>query len=98
MGEGRYGMEALQILEQKIATLIESKRRDIGIISDLKDKNDNLHKEIIQLKDQLEKIENSLLLRHQNIEELNQERELTKMAVDDLIKSIVLLVDQEPQQ
>ncbi|MFA6065962.1 MAG: hypothetical protein WC707_02155 [Candidatus Babeliaceae bacterium] len=91
-------MEALHILEQKIAHLIESKRRDIDLIKELKDKNDILSQEVFQLKNHLEKVENSLLLGHQNLEELNQEKELTKIAVDDLIKSIVLLVDQELPQ
>lgn len=48
-----------------------------------------------QLKKQVEKLEDTLLVRHQSIEGLNQEREFTKMAVDDLIKSIDILVEQE---
>jgi Asp-tRNA(Asn)/Glu-tRNA(Gln) amidotransferase C subunit len=48
----------------------------------------------------VEKLENTLLVRHQSIEGLNQERELTKMAMEDLIKSIDMLVgtEQEHQQ
>ena len=51
-----------------------------------------------QLRKQVEKLEDTLLVRHQSIEGLNQERELTKMAVDDLIKSIDILVEHESQQ
>ena len=46
----------------------------------------------------IEKLEDSLLTRHQNIEELSTERELTKMAVDDLIKSIDTIVNREHEQ
>ncbi len=73
-------MEALQILEQKIARLIESKKQDVDLIIELRAEN-------ARLKDQLEKLENSLLVHHQ-----------TKMVVDDLIRSIDLLVEQESQQ
>jgi predicted dinucleotide-utilizing enzyme len=73
-------MEALQILEQKIARLIESKKQDVDLILELRAEN-------ARLKDQLEKLENSLLVHHQ-----------TKMVVDDLIRSIDLLVEQESQQ
>lgn len=91
-------MDALNMLEQKIAALIESKKTDLALIKDLKANVCQLQEENKQLKDQLEKIENSLLVGHQNVEELHQERVLTKMVLDDLIKSIDLLVEQDPQQ
>ena len=47
---------------------------------------------------QVEKLEETLLVRHQNLEALNQERELAKMAVDDLIKDIDLIVKNEQPQ
>lgn len=47
---------------------------------------------------QIEKLEDTLLVRHQNVEALNQERELTKMAVDDLIKDIDSIVNNEQRQ
>jgi chromosome segregation ATPase len=55
----------------------------------------NAHEEITLLRAQTEKLEEGLLARHQNIEGLHQERELTKMAVDDLIKSIDVLIEAE---
>ena len=91
-------MEGLQILEQKIAALIESKRQDLSVISDLKAENERLSVENMKLKEQTEKIEHSMLSSHQGFESLHQERELTKMVVDDLIKSIDILVDQHQKE
>jgi dynactin complex subunit len=92
-------MDALNLLEQKIATLIESKKQDLAIIKESKSLVLQLQEENARLKDQLEKLENSLLVRHQSeVEELQHERVLTKMVLDDLIKSIDLLVEQDPQQ
>jgi hypothetical protein len=84
-------MEVLNVLEKKIAGLIE-------LIKELKLEKALLAEENVELKEKLEKIESSLLLREQNAEERSQEIVLTKMVVDDLIKSIDLLVEQEPQQ
>lgn len=50
------------------------------------------------LRAHVEKLEDTLLVRHQNIEAMNQERELAKMAVEDLIKDIDLIVGNEQQQ
>jgi chromosome segregation ATPase len=54
--------------------------------------------ENVSLRSQIEKLEDSLLVRHQNIEAMNQERELAKMAVEDLIKDIDSIVGSEQQQ
>lgn len=83
-------MEVLNVLEKKIAGLIE-------LIKELKAENAKLAEQNAQLKQQLEVLENSVLSRHQNLEELGQERALTKLMVDDLIKNIDLLIEQEPQ-
>lgn len=83
-------MEVLNVLEKKIAGLIE-------LIKELKIQNIQLTEQNAQLKHQLETLENSLLSRHQNIEEMGQERALTKLVVDDLIKNIDLLIEQEPR-
>lgn len=91
-------MDALNVLEQKIAMLIESKKQDLSTIKDLQSAVAQLQEENKQLKDQLEKVEHSLLTGHQNVEELHQERALTKMVLDDLIKSIDVLVEQDLQQ
>jgi len=54
-----------------------------------------LRKENEDLRKQIEKLEDSLLARHESIEALSQEKELTRMAVDDLIKDIDSIVGSE---
>lgn len=44
---------------------------------------------------QIEKLEDALMARHQSIEVLNQEREMAKMALDDLIKTLDVIVEDE---
>lgn len=83
-------MEVLNVLEKKIAGLIE-------LIKKLQTENNALTEQNLELMEKLEKLESSLLAREQNVEERSQEMVLTKMVVDDLIKSIDLLVEQEPQ-
>jgi len=84
-------MEVLHLLEKKIATLIE-------LIKELKTEKALLVDENMELKEKLEMLESSLLVREKNVEERSQEIVLTKMVVDDLIKSIDLLVEQEQSQ
>lgn len=83
-------MEVLNVLEKKIAGLIE-------LIKELRADKMLLLEENAELRERLEMIESSLLLHDKNVEERSQEIVLTKMVVDDLIKSIDLLVEQEPQ-
>jgi hypothetical protein len=90
-------MEGLHVLEQKIAALIDSKRNDVTVIVALRAENAKLTTENATLKEQVDKIERSLLSNHQGFESLTQERELTKMVVDDLIKNIDILVDQQKE-
>ena len=79
-------MEALSVLEKKIASLI-------SLVKELKTKNERLAKENAELIDKLEMVEGSMFKDNENIEELNQEKALTKMVVDDLIKDIDSLVE-----
>lgn len=79
-------MEKLSLLEKKILSLIEALRVQ-------KDLNVKLMDEKKELVERIEKIENSLLNGTKNIEDLNQERVLTKMVVDELISSIDKLVE-----
>lgn len=83
-------MEVLNVLEKKIASLIE-------MIKELKAEKAQLIEENIELKQKLESFESSLLSREKHVEERNQEIVLTKMVVDDLIKSIDLLVEEQQQ-
>lgn len=83
-------LEKLNLLEKKILSLVE-------MVKSEKEQSAKLAQEKAQLASRLEMLENSLLKGSQNIEELNQERVLTKMVVDELINSIDRLVEQEPR-
>jgi regulator of replication initiation timing len=84
-------MEALNVLEKKIASLVD-------VIKELKTENARLIEENTQLAIKLESIEGSILSDTKRIEELDREKALTKMAVDDLIRNIDSLVKGEKQQ
>lgn len=79
-------MDTLKVLDEKIAGLI---RR----IKDLEAENTKLSADNAQLTAKLETMENSMLSDIKRIEELDQEKALTRMVVDDLIKSIDSLVE-----
>lgn len=92
-------MELLQSLEQKISLLVV-------LANSLKKENEELKKdlsgrdnEIQQLKGEIEMLESSLLNEHSRLQEqLDKEKELTKNAVDDLIKNIDAIIEGENQQ
>lgn len=105
-------IDKLSLLEKKIISLVEIikdlKAENIKLAEDKttllarieEEKNQlivRLEEERNQLALRLEMVENSLLKGAQNIEELNQERVLTKMVVDELINSIDRLVEHEQQ-
>lgn len=81
---------ALNILESKIASLL-------ALITDLRAEQERLTEENMRLKEHIEVLEHSLLKNHQSLEELQQEKSLTKMVVDDLIKNIDLCIKDETQ-
>src|SRR3990167_6078199 len=105
-------MNALQLLEQKISSLV-------AMTKELKDRNDFLEKEVVNLGKEKKSLETQtnklaesnmkLAARLENLEkkavegsdqinELNQERALTKTAVNDLLermKSIDSLVEKQ---
>jgi len=74
-------MEALGLLEKKIKDLIE-------LVAKLRQENALLKTENAQLLQKVESAKN---------DELSQEKALTKMVVDDLIKSIDSLVEENQQ-
>lgn len=88
-------MEALHILEEKIARLIESKKKDMALIVELKKENSFLHQECEKLKESVEKMEDAFLTYNKNELELSKEREKAKLAVDELIGCIDKLIDAE---
>ncbi len=78
----------LGLLEEKVIQLIE-------MIRILKDENVSLKNKNKDLQNQLKALEGSLVAETKDLEELSQEKMMTKMIVDDLIKSIDSLVDQK---
>lgn len=84
-------IEKLNLLERKIVSLIELLKAE-------KELNSKLTQEKEELAAQLSALENSLLKGTKSIEELNQERVLTKMVVDELISSIDRLVEVEQEK
>lgn len=81
-------LDNLNLLEKKIASLV-------GLLKTERELNIRISDEKAQLAARLEIVETSLLKGSQSIEELNQERVLTKMVVDELICSIDKLVEHE---
>lgn len=86
--ETGHPIENLNQLEKKIGILIELVQKEKAV-------NARLTEEKQSLVARLESLENSLLNESKNMEELNQERALTKMAVDELINSIDRLVEEQ---
>lgn len=81
-------MDILQVLENKIHSLLL-------LIKKLKEHNEHLTHENVQLAAQIESMKNNMLKENHDIGELHKERELTKMVVDELIKNIDSLVEKE---
>ncbi len=86
--ESAQSLETLNRLEKKIGLLIE-------MVKNEKETNRQLREENLNLVARLESLENSLMSESKTMEELNQERQLTKMAVDELIQSIDRLVEEQ---
>jgi len=98
-------MDALGILEKKIKTLLEfiDKLKDENsVLKDetkkLAEEKNRLSLELEGLNSNLETVEGAVAQSSKNLEELSQEKALTKMVVEDLIKSIDSLVEQEDMQ
>ena len=64
---------------------------------ELKAENASLVEINAQFTIQLKAIENSILLETDQVKELKEERSVTRSALDDLIKSIDLIVENENQ-
>lgn len=91
-------MEVLRVLEEKIAQLIESKKLDREMIERLKSDNESLRQDNLRLTSDIDRLENdALAMVSESTQELKQEREITKIAVDELIQNIDALLDKEMQ-
>ena len=78
----------LTLLEEKVVMLVNT-------VKGLKQENATLLEKNKTLEDQLKALEGSLVSETKDLEELSQEKIMTKMAVDDLLKSIDELIDQK---
>jgi regulator of replication initiation timing len=83
-------VETLTVLEKKVASLID-------IIHQLKAENARLAGENVQLASKLAMMQSVVHEDAKRVEELDQEKALTKMVVDDLIRNIDSLVEGEKQ-
>ena len=83
-------LERLQVLESKIAQIID-------LLHTEREKTTQLLEEKNALSERIEAMESSLLKETKSIEELSQERVLTKQMVDELIDTIDQLVESIPQ-
>lgn len=90
-------MEVLRILEEKIAKLVQSKKQDLEFIEQLKQERLVLLEENTRLASEIARLEDSVLKSMSNSKELNEEREMAKMAVDELINNIDSLLEKELQ-
>ena len=81
----------LTLLEEKVVMLVNT-------VKSLKLENLQLKEKNNLLQDQLKALEGSLVSETKDLEELSQEKILTKMAVDDLLKSIDDLIDQKEKR
>jgi regulator of replication initiation timing len=95
-------MDALKIFEEKLVKLAEKIKDLLAENSqlaeeakELRTENSNLAEENAQLAAKLSMLEKSLLDDSRRIDELRQEKELTRLVVDDLIKSIDSLVENQ---
>lgn len=85
-------MEALNLLEEKVNTLVE-------LVYELRAKNTRLMEEIAQLTAEKQEIQERLTLEKVEYSQvLSKEKELTKFVVDDLIKSIDSLTESASQR
>lgn len=81
-------METLSILEKKVVSLIDALRQ-------LKAENVRLLEENTQLETKLAVMQGAVRDDVRRVEELDQEKALTKLVVEDLIRSIDSLIEGE---
>jgi FtsZ-binding cell division protein ZapB len=81
-------MEILKKLEEKIANLVD-------LVKDIKTENAKLAEENAQLTAKLELLEHNIDSDVKRIDKLKEEKESTKLIVNDLIKNIELLVENQ---
>lgn len=95
-------MDALKVLEEKLVRLSHRARELIAEntalseeAKELKTENAKIAEENAQLTAKLAMLENALQDDSRRIDELKHEKQLTKLVVDDLIKSIDAIVENQ---
>lgn len=91
-------MEVLRVLEEKIAQLIQKKHEDAEQILNLKAQVNLLEEERERFLEEKQKLEETLLLRSSKDAEADEEREIARMTVDELIQNIDSVLAQELPQ
>lgn len=81
----KHGLD-LAMLEEKVLGMVEMVKALKSEIVSLKDKNKELHS-------QIKVLESSLVAETKDLEELSQEKIMTKMVVDNLLHSIDSLIE-----
>jgi len=84
-------MEALGLLEKKIKNLVELIEKLKQENALLKTENTRLAEEKVQLS---QTVKDAVVEHNKDLDKLSQEKALTKMVVDDLIKNIDSLVEE----
>ena len=85
----------LSLLEERVVRLVDMVKASKLESQTYKQENQSLQEENQMLKHQLMRAESSLVTETKDLEELSQEKMMTKMILDDLIRSIDSLVDQK---
>lgn len=88
-------MEALRILEEKVTLLVSGRKKDLETIAHLQDENSRLLMENEVLLEKVTKLEETLLSRDEDSLKVDEEREMTKLVVDDLIQHIDGILEKE---
>ena len=81
-------MEVLELLERKVRLLCEQHALANKRVLELQEQLSCLEEENKKLRAQIETFEEKFLLENRAIEEMGQERELTRLFVDDLIQKV----------
>ncbi len=94
---GEFSMDAFKVLEEKVAVLIERLQQAKQESARLSAEVARYTAENEQLSAKIKALEDALMVDTDRIDKLDQEKAITKMVVDDLIKNIDSLVEVDGQ-
>lgn len=88
-------MEALRVLEEKIARLIQSKKQDLEIIAEYYKDLVMFQEENRRLSEEINRLQEALLLyNRENKKIIDESLETTKVVVNELIQSIDMVLKE----